>query len=94
MSLAIEVDDVTDVLLDQWYEVFDGSFALDSYEFIWGEHSDGKVNLMHAGGASGVCATGFYFKTPSENGPVAMAGPLTAIKAVRIAPTLTLKSTE
>jgi hypothetical protein len=35
MSLAIEVDDITHVLLaDGWHTVHDASFGIDSYEFM------------------------------------------------------------
>jgi hypothetical protein len=38
MSLAIEVDDITHVLLaDGWHTVHDASFGIDSYEFMWRE---------------------------------------------------------
>jgi hypothetical protein len=60
MSLAIEVDDVTAVLLaDGWHTVANRSFAFDSYEHVWG--ADDQV--MHRGGTSGICATGFAFTT-------------------------------
>lgn len=36
MSLAIDVDTVTEVLLaDGWHHVADESFSLDSYEYLW-----------------------------------------------------------
>jgi hypothetical protein len=36
MSLAIEVDDITHVLVaDGWHTIHDASFGIDSYEFIW-----------------------------------------------------------
>ncbi len=37
MSLAIDVDKVAEVLLPdgEWYKVANGSFNLDSYEYIW-----------------------------------------------------------
>lgn len=82
MSLAIEVDDVTAVLLaDGWHTVANKSFALDSYEYVWG--ADDQV--MHGGGNSAICATGFTFTT--ENGSTMVAGPLTAVLAVRIGDT-------
>jgi hypothetical protein len=35
MSLAIDVDNITHVLLaDGWHEVHDASFGTDSYEFV------------------------------------------------------------
>ena len=58
MSLEINVDDVIAVLIgDTWYSVEDQSFNIDSYEFTWGE------TLIHGGGHSGVCASGYSFTT-------------------------------
>lgn len=75
MSLNIDVDKVTEVLLaDGWHTVADGSFDLDSYEFHHGDH------VLHGGGRSGVCATGFTFR--DANGE-SLFGPLTAILAVK-----------
>jgi hypothetical protein len=77
MSLAISADDVTAVLLaDGWHEVAARSFDLDSYEYH--EHADGL--MIHGGGASGVCSTGFEFTTDEGD---RLAGPLTAVLAVR-----------
>jgi hypothetical protein len=65
MSLAIDVDKVTGVLLaDGWHEVVEKSFMLDSYEFLWwpeGEQQGKEPQIAHGGGDSGVCATGFQF---------------------------------
>jgi hypothetical protein len=87
MSLAIDVDRVTAVLLDDgWHPVADNSFAIDSYEFLWWsecqckDDDDDDPMVLHGGGQSGVCAAGFSFKT--LDGDV-IAGPLTAIVAVR-----------
>lgn len=85
MSLAIDVDTIVAVLLvDGWHEVAERSFTMDSYEFIWwSEHADTMRDdpmLMHGGGQGGVCATGFRFKVKAEGH---IAGPLTAILAVR-----------
>jgi len=38
------------------------------------------MDLLHGGGHSGICATGFEFKT---TGGEHIAGPLSAIQAVR-----------
>ena len=84
MSLAIDPNLVTAVLLASGrYEVQPGTFELDSYEFVE-PHSnpDRNGHILHGGGNSGVCATGFDFLV-SPNGP-RMAGPLTAILAVEI----------
>ena len=86
MSLAIDVDKVKGVLLsDGWYEVKDRSFVLDSYEYLWWpEGADGakieEPDVVHGGGQSGVCATGFTFKGNEGDW---ISGPLTAIEAVR-----------
>ena len=84
MSLAIDVDHVTHVLLtDGWHEVANASFAIDAYEFLWWgrrckEHQDPVV--LHGGGNSGICATGFSFEATDGS---SVAGPLTAIVGVR-----------
>jgi hypothetical protein len=88
MSLAIDVDRVTHVLLaDGWHEVTDVSFTLDAYEFVWypagRQGSSPKRDIMHGGGNDGVCAAGFSFKTAEGD---YIQGPLTAILAVRTSP--------
>lgn len=85
MSLAIDVDAVSDVLLaDGWHAVANSSFTLDSYEFLWYSTDEAKRTddpmLLHGGGNSGVCATGFSFT--DEDGSV-VSGPLTAVLAVK-----------
>lgn len=78
MSLAIEVDDVTEVLLaDGWHTVLDASFLLDAYEYMWGD------DLLHGGGSGGICATGFSFKEKTLLAITVVEGPLTAIMAIR-----------
>ncbi|MGD9701985.1 MAG: hypothetical protein AB7Q42_04435 [Acidimicrobiia bacterium] len=92
MSLAIDVDTVSAVLLaDGWHDVHDASFSLDSYEFVWSGKSgvtvaqteksnpDRDPILVHGGGQSGICATGFAMNT----GRGWMYGPLTSVLAVR-----------
>lgn len=75
MSLAIDIGRVTAVLLvDGWHEIRGGTFNLDAYEF---QQEDASV---HGAGDSRVCATGFSFKSGADE---FMAGPLTAILAVR-----------
>ena len=79
MSLAINVHHVTQVLLsDGWHEVDDGTFTIDSYEFLDGGGDDAQA--LHLGGNSGICATGFRFKNSNRD---YTCGPLTAIYAVR-----------
>lgn len=92
MSLAIDVDLVREVLLaDGWHEVLDASFGLDAYEFLWSgrdgvtvrevERQDPRARVLtqHGGGQSGICATGFQFRSPEGW----MSGPLTSVLAVR-----------
>ena len=58
MSLAIDVDRVTEVLLPDglWYEVEDGSFEIDAYEFVREEDAPrllgGAEPLLPAAGAT------------------------------------------
>lgn len=74
MSLFIDTNTIRAVLLgDQWHDVKGGTFDVDSYEFQQDE------TLVHGGGRSDVCATGFTFLTDSG---ARMWGPLTAIQAV------------
>lgn len=82
VSLALEVDDVTEVLLgDGWHSVSGESFIIDSFEFVWGDE------LVHGGGQSDVCAAGFRFNVCDDDGRITtMAGPLTAILAVSTEP--------
>jgi hypothetical protein len=74
MSLAIQADDITAVLLaDGWHSVSSG-FDVDAYEFKLGSL------LIHGGGTNDVCGSGFVFTEPDG---VRTAGPLTSILAVR-----------
>lgn len=74
MSLRIDTAAVVRVMVSgRWFAIETGSFHLDSYEYI-----DGG-DVIHSGGASGVCATGFVF-TIKEG--ARMFGPITAIQAV------------
>jgi hypothetical protein len=89
MSLAIDIDDVRGVLLvDGWHEVEERTFRLDFYEYVEGK-SDPElpVQLVHSGGQSGVCETGFSFREPNVDVPKSrwtqIEGPLTTILAVR-----------
>lgn len=84
MSLAINPELVSAVVLATGrYQVRPGTFDLDSYEYV-APHSnpdrDGMV--LHGGGNSGVCATGFDFIVEPDGHR--MLGPLTAILAVEI----------
>lgn len=91
MSLAIDTDTVTRVLLsDGWHRVANATFDLDAYEYLWSGQSEVRVvdsqhdaMVLHGGGQSGICATGFSFYD-DETGDV-LYGPLTAIQAVATA---------
>ena len=81
MSLAIDVDSVTHVLLaDGWHVVSDESFGLDSYEFMW-RKGMGDTPMLGGGQEDLIPATGFSF---TEKG-AAICGPLTSVLAVRLA---------
>lgn len=100
MSLALDIDKVTAVLLSdrRWYSVMEKSFVLDAFEFIFKHEEDDDGEIVHGGGNSGICATGFRFKTsepwPYEekssfllektNNTFFISGPLTSILAVKI----------
>lgn len=86
MSLNIDTNHVGAVLLaDGWHQVKPKSFDCDSYEFVEclrpSENGVGyHQTLIHGGGNSGVCATGFIFDEPGHG---LISGPLTSIVAVR-----------
>lgn len=80
MSLAIDVDKVTDVLLaDGWHAVKDYSFSIDSYEYIWG--GGGGDTLLGGGNEPLLPAYGFAFTDHTER---TLCGPLTAVLAVKV----------
>ena len=61
MSLNIEVDHVTGVLLvGGWLHVGKGTFELDTYEF------QREGTPLHSGGESGTCSRGFSFLSGGE----------------------------
>lgn len=75
MSLAIQVDEITAVLLaDGWHDVHGKSFDIDSYEF------KSERLLLHGGGRDGISASGFDF-TAADG--IRLTGPLSSILAVR-----------
>ncbi len=83
MSLAIDVDTVTRVLLaDGWHEVADKSFTMDAYEYM-----EGTMTLLGGGteAKAGVPATGFAFKESRDGAAVVLAGPISSIVAVELA---------
>lgn len=89
MSLKIDPAEIIAALLaDGWHDVEPNSFDIDSYEFVVpapddpGPLEDDEDFVMHGGGQSGVCASGFFFverKTASR-----FAGPLTSLLAIRL----------
>lgn len=81
MSLAIDASRVVAVLVGtEWLGVVPGTFTLDSFEF-----TDDDGDLIHGGGASGVCATGFSFMSKGGRAPnLEVCGPLTAVLAVKL----------
>lgn len=87
MSLAIDVDRVLSVLIGgEWFDVLEGSFSIDAYEYIWHSSQDSGRDPMvvHGGGAGGITSSGYQFKVNPRG--VWMAGPLDAVQAVRYKP--------
>jgi hypothetical protein len=94
VSLAIEVDDITHVLLaDGWHLVDAASFGIDSYEFMWGEGmgdspmlGGGQEKHIAAAGHRGstsrehIAAAGFIFTETDQ----VLCGPLTSVLAVKV----------
>jgi hypothetical protein len=94
MSLAIEVDDITHVLLaDGWHTIHDASFGIDSYEFIWGEGM-GDSPMLGSGQEKHIAAAGHRGSTSREHiaaagfsfteGDHILCGPLTSVFAVKV----------
>ena len=80
MSLAIEVDHITHVLLaDGWHTVHDASFGIDSYEFMSREGM-GDSPMLGGGQDKHIAAPGFSF---SEDDQI-LCGPLTSVLAVKV----------
>ena len=80
MSLAIQMNDVSEVLLsDGWHKVKMESFIIDHYEFM-----DGDADV-HSSGDNGICENGFSFSEASPDGVtfVTVCGPLTSILAIK-----------
>jgi hypothetical protein len=93
MSLAIDVENITNVLLaDGWHEVHDASFGTDSYEFVGGEATGDSPTL--GGGQDHIPAAGHRGSTSREHiaaagfsfteGDHVLCGPLTSVLAVKI----------
>jgi len=81
MSLAIDIDRVTGVLLsDGWHRVIEQTFLLDSYEFLQAIHTPRERVLFGGGSSALISATGAAWKNV---GGEWIACPLSAILAVR-----------
>jgi hypothetical protein len=81
MSLHIDVDSITDVLLaDGWHVVADQSFDLDAYEMLHGDYP-----VLRGGTVDGVPATGATWIDENDN---RFWCPLTAILALKKSPGL------
>jgi hypothetical protein len=94
MSLAIEVDDITHVLLaDGWHTVHDASFGIDSYQFMWREGM-GDGPILEGGQEKHIAAAGHRGSTSREHiaaagfsfteGDHVLCGPLTSVLAVKV----------
>jgi hypothetical protein len=94
VSLAIEVDDITHVLLaDGWHIVHDASFGIDSYEFMWGEGM-GDSPMLGGGQEKHIAAAGHRGSTSREHiaaagfsfteGDQVLCGPLTSVLAINV----------
>lgn len=80
MSLAIDIDRVQKVLIaGKWYHVFDASFVVDSFEFIWFATPGGEPDAV-SGGEVG-CS--FVIKDEESQLRHTMFAPLSAIQGVR-----------
>lgn len=76
MSLSINIHAVTAVMIgNEWHEIEPGTFDLDSYEF-----EDNGSTILEGGSVEGISHTGYTF-TLSHGATI--AGPLTAIQAIR-----------
>lgn len=86
MSLAIDVDCVTHVLLvDGWHEVAGQSFTVAPYEYghivPTGVTNAPNFVFLHQAGYGGVCPVGFDF-TDAATG-ASMCGRISSVVAVR-----------
>ena len=96
MSLVIDVDNITHVLLaDGWHEVHDASFGTDSYEFVGGEGTGDSTMLGGGQEKQDIPAAGHRGSTSREHiatagfsfteGDHVLCGPLTSVLAIRLA---------
>ena len=94
MSLAIDVDNITHVLLaDGWHEVHDASFGTDTYEFV-GSEGTGDSPMLGGGQEKHIPAAGHRGSTTREHiaaagfsfteGDHILSGPLTSVLAVKV----------
>lgn len=94
MSLAIEVDEITHVLLaDGWHTVHDATFGVDSYEFM-GREGTGDSSILGGGQEKHIAAAGHRGSTSREHiaaagfsfteGDHVLCGPLTSVLAVKV----------
>ncbi len=89
MSLAIDIDRVTGVLLsDGWHRVIEHTFAMDAYEFVHGSNTSHEHILLGGGQDRFTSALGAAWKNVGGDW---IACPLSAILAVRYR---TVKPTE
>jgi hypothetical protein len=80
MSLAINPDEVVAVLLsDGWHLVKDSSFALDGYEYV-----DAEDSILNSSKSDRTGVTGFRFTEQIDIGDSTIAGPISAVYAVRL----------
>ncbi len=81
MSLAIDVDKVSTVLLPdgKWHVVADGSFETDSYEYV----HNGETTFEGGQNSETIPSTGATWKERDSSGRErVIACPLTSIQAV------------
>ncbi|HEV3091291.1 MAG TPA: hypothetical protein VGX91_07615 [Candidatus Cybelea sp.] len=86
MSLAIDIDLVTDVLLaDGWHHVENDSFEIDAYEFLqtWFNEVEKSQSRLLGGQEALVPSRGFFFSELHGGEDVATYGPITSIIALR-----------
>lgn len=84
MSLAIDPEDVTHVLLpDGWHHVQPGTFILDSFEFVDGADDSVGGILLGGGREPLVAALGYEFQERGASEGTTLAGPINRLYAVR-----------
>lgn len=84
MSIAIEIDNVSAVLLrDGWHEVLNKSFEIDAYEFIHHNDPESQDYEVRVGGGEldGISAKGAKWQNATDGTWIAC--PLNEIKALK-----------